>query len=213
MKVRILVAQAFVVVPVCLGQVNPADGLFSVSNFWGRDTTGQFRRRLFELLPDPETNNYSEIIRSWFLDFVSYPDMLRETGKPHWMVEKSFLVYFFAQTPSVGSSTNCWYAAAELLGRYRGIIREAESNACAAASLGGGQSMSAEDIQERFDLYRDLKMRAHSLKCIEPTLSNAVTNAFKSSILPLLSEGERMVVMTNVLIKAGGACGKPYEHL
>ena len=202
MKVRILVAQAFVVVPVCLGQVNPADGLFSVSNFWGRNTTGQFRQRLFEVLPDPVTNNYSEIIRSWFLDFVSYPDMLRETGKPHWMVEKSFLVYFFAQTPSVGSSTNCWYAAAELLGRYRGIIREAESNACAAASL-GGQSMSAEGIQERFDHYRDLKMKAHSLKCIEPTLSNAVTNAFKSCILPLLPEGARMAVMTNVLIKAG----------
>lgn len=204
MKSRFLFALlTFSAFSVGFGQADQEDDLFAVSNFWGRDTAGQFRQRLFAALPSPSTNNYSEIMRTWFLDFVSYPDMLQETGKPYWMVEKSFLVYFFSQTPPVGTSTNCWFAAAELLGRYREILRVAESNACDAASFGNVSGMPSSEIQRRFDLYRDLKMKAHSLKNIVPALSNAVTNAFPKCILPMVSEEDRAEMMTNVLIKAG----------
>lgn len=193
----------FSVVSVGFGQADQEDGLFAVSNFWGRDTTGQFRQRLFAALPSPSTNNYSEIMRTWFLDFVSYPDILQETEKPYWMVEKSFLVYFFSQTPPVGTSTNCWYAAAELLGRYREILQVAESNACAAASLGNVSGITSSEIQQRFDLYRELRMKAHSLKNIVPALSNAVTNAFPKCILPTVPENGRASMLTNVFKKAG----------
>lgn len=203
MKSRfLLMLLTFSAVSVGHGQTDQEDGLFAVSNFWGRNTTGQFRQQLFAALPSPSTNNYSEIMRSWFLDFVSYPDLLQETEKSYWMVEKSFLVYFFSQTPPVGTSTNCWFAAAELLGRYREILRVAESNACDAASLGNVSDMPSSEIQRRFDLYRDLKMKAHSLKNIVPALSNAVTNAFPKCILPMVPEEDRAEMMTNVLIKA-----------
>ena len=199
----LLTLLTFSTVLVGSGQTDPGDGLSAVSNFWGRDTTGQFRQRLFAALPSPSTNNYSEIMRTWFLDFVSYPDMLQETEKPYWMVEKSFLIYFFSQTPPVGTSTNCWYAAAELLRRYREILRAAESNACEAASLGNISGMTSSEIQQRFDLYRESRMKAHSLKNIVPALSNAVTNAFPKCILPMVPEDGRAAMMTNVLKTAG----------
>jgi len=179
------------------------DGLGSLTNEWGRGTILDFRRKVYEVVPAAAGNDGAEAIRQWYLDLTQYPDLLAETGTTYWMNAKVSAMAFCVRMKLVDTSTNCWFAAAELWNRYRGIIREAESNACLHVDLPSVIRTNPERVNLILDENRSRKIMAWNLKCVEPPLAHIVTNEFPKSILPLLPLTERGAMMSNVLMRAG----------
>ena len=181
---------------------NVGNDLFSLTNDWGKGTINDFHKKVYKVAPVVEKNGGAEALVNWCQSVVAYPDMLKETGLTYWMREKVYLLSYFARITSAGSSTNCWFAAAELLNRYRGLTREAESNANEQVDL----TLIKTDpnrFNEVFYRKKPLKVKAWNLRCIETLLSHVVTNEFPQSVLPLLPESDRQKMMTEVLIRSG----------
>lgn len=179
-----------------------SDSLSSLTNEWGKGNIMDFHKKVCKVVPIVERNGGAEALQKWCQSIAMYPDMLKETGKTHWMGEKVNLLSYFARITSAGGSTNCWFAAAELLYRYRGLAREAESNANAKVDLNLVQT-DPKYFNEIFYGRKQLKVMAWNLRCVETLLAHVVTNDFPKSVLPLLPESEWEKMMSDVLVQAG----------
>lgn len=186
-----------------LCRAESVDGLGSLTNEWGRGSILDFRRKVYEVVPAAAGNDGAEAIREWYRELTLYPDLLTETGTTYWMDAKVSAMAFCVRLKFVDTSTNCWFAAAELWNRYRGIIREAESNACMNEDLASVIRTNPGRVNQILDENRRHKIMAWNLKCVEHPLARIVTNEFPKSILPLLPVTERGVMMSNVLMRAG----------
>ena len=187
-------------VGICRGSVG--NDLFSLTNDWGKGTINDFHKKVYKVAPVVEKNGGAEALVNWCQSVVAYPDMLKETGLTYWMREKVYLLSYFARITSAGSSTNCWFAAAELLNRYRGLTREAESN----ANVKIDYSLTKTNPKRYNELLygkKPLEVRARNLKYVEDSLAYVVTNEFPEGVLPLLPESDRQKVMTEVLVRSG----------
>jgi len=198
-----LVATAVVTVVSALCSAENVAELCSLTNDWGRGSILDFRRKVYETVPAAAGNDSAEAIREWYRELTLYPDLLAETGTTYWMDAKVSAMAFCVRMKLVDTSTNCWFAAAELWNRYRGIIQEAESNACLNVDLAAVIRTNPGRVNQILDENRSRKIRVWNLKCVEPPLARIVTNEFPKSILPLLPETERAAMMSNVLMRAG----------
>lgn len=178
------------------------DPLLSLSNGWGRGTIIDFRKTVYKSVPALANKGGDEAVEKWCLDLLDYPDLLEETGTRYWMQAKVSTVDFCIRMRFINTSTNCWLAAAELLSRYRTIVRVAESN----ASVKVDYSLTKTNPKRYNELLygrKSLVIKAWNLKCVEDSLAYVVTNKFPEGVLPLLPESDRQKVMTEVLVRSG----------
>ena len=200
MKKAILSATVLFVCSICCagGEVS----LFSLTNEWGKGSTLDFRKKVFQIVPVVLRRGGDDEMIRWYQDVVSYPDLVDAWGTTSWMHEKVETLLRYSLRPPVNASTNCWLATAGLLNQYHKMVQEAESNANVKADL----SLIKTDpkrFNEIFYSRKPLMKKAWNLKCAEQTLARVVTNEFPKSVLPLLPESERDRMMSEVLMRAG----------
>lgn len=200
MKKAILSATVLFVCSICCvgGEVS----LFSLTNEWGKGSTLDFRKKVFQIVPVVLRRGGDDEMVRWYQDVVSYPDLVDAWGTTSWMHEKVETLLRYSLRPPVNASTNCWLATAGLLNQYHKMVQEAESNANVKADL----SLIKTDpkrFNEIFYSRKPLMKKAWNLKCAEQTLARVVTNEFPKSVLPLLPESERDRMMSEVLMRAG----------
>ena len=191
----LLVAQA-----ICHAEVTGP--LSTLKNEWGKGCPMDFRKKVYETVPAVLKNGGDAEMIEWYQEIVSYPDLTDAMGATAWMHEKVETLLVYALRPPVSSSTNCWLAVAELLNRYRKMVREAESNANIKIDF----SLAKTDPKRFDELFYDrkrLRKNAWNLKCVETQLARVVTNEFPKSVLPLLPESERDKMMSEVLERSG----------
>jgi len=201
MSVTRILAVAFLF-PANICGAHEVAPLLSLANEWGKGTILEFHEKVYKVMPSVVNNGGSDVVLKWYLDLVSYPDLLEETGETYWMREKVELMLQFALCPPVNASTNCWLSAAKLLNRYSGMARQADSNAWKKVDLSLIKK-NPELFNKIFYGRRSLKIKAWNLKCIEDSLARVVTNEFPKSILPLLPESDRAKMMEDVFVRAG----------
>ena len=186
----------------CCGEISTDDPTSLLRSEWGKGTVADFRKIAYENIPLVFKKGGAAAVEKWCAELVDYPDFWKETETVYWMEAKASTLSFCLKMRFVEASTNCWFAAAELLNRYRAFVQEAESNANFKADV----SLIKTD-PKRFNeiLYsrKPLKIKAWNLKHAETFLARVVTNEFPKSILPLLSEPERDKMMSEALVRAG----------
>ena len=200
MKKAILSATVLFVCSICCvgGEVS----LFSLTNEWGKGSTLDFRKKVFQIVPVVLRRGGDDEMVRWYQDVVSYPDLVDAWGTTSWMHEKVETLLRYSLRPPVSASTNCWLATAGLLNQYHKMVQKAESNANVRADL----SLIKTDpkrFNEIFYSRKPLIKKAWNLKCVEQTLARVVTNEFPKRVLPLLPESERNTMMSEVLKRAG----------
>ena len=201
MKIRFVLSIVLMpVVGICGTDVEAP--LFALTNEWGKGSVMDFRRKLDNAKSVVLKNGGSDALTSWYLQFVSYPELLEETGSTSWMQEKVEMLLMCAKTLPTETSTNCWFAAAGLLNRYRGLARAAESNANVRVDLSLAKT-DPKRFNEIFYGMKPQKIKAWNLRCVEMSLARVVTNVFPACILPSLPESERDKMMSEVLVRAG----------
>lgn len=178
------------------------DDFNSLAKEWGRGTTLDFRKKVYQVEPIVVKQSGPDVLVGWYQEIVSFPDLYKETGDTSWMHEKVEMLLTYAMMPPVNTSTNCWLAAAGLYSRYRELFQEVESNANMKIDF----SLAKTD-PKRFNEFlcerKRLGKKMWNLKCVETPLARVVTNVFPKGVLPALPESERSKVMTNVLVRAG----------
>ena len=178
------------------------DPLLSLANGWGKGTIIDFRKTVYKNVPALANKGGAEAVEKWCLDLLGYPDLLEETETRYWMQAKVSTIDFCIRMHYINTSTNCWFAAAELLSRYRAMARVAESN----ASVKVDYSLTKTNPKRYNELLygrKPLKIKAWNLKHAETSLARVVTNEFPKSVLPLLPESERDKMMSEVLERSG----------
>lgn len=174
------------------------DPLLSLASGWGKGTIIDFRKTVYKNVPALANKEGAEAVEKWCLDLLGYPDLLEETETRYWMQAKVSTIDFCIRMRYINTSTNCWFAAAKLLSRYREIARVAESN----ASVKVDYSLTKTNPKRYNELLygrRSLEIKALNLKCVEESLAYVVTNEFPKGILPLLPESDRQKMMSEVL--------------
>ena len=201
MKTR-RVAVLFFLVLAGLCHAGADDPRLSLANGWGKGTIIDFRKTVYKNVPALAKKEGAEAVEEWCLDLLDYPDLLEETGTRYWMQAKVSTLEFCVRTGFVDTSTNCWYAAAELLNHYRAIARVAESN----ANVKIDYSLTKTNPKRYNELIygkKPLEVRARNLKYVEDSLAYVVTNEFPKGVLPLLPESDRQKMMEEVLVRSG----------
>ena len=201
MKMRRVTVLTFLVL-ACLCHAGADDPLLSLANGWGKGTIIDFRKTVYKNVPALAKKEGAEAVEKWCLDLLDYPDLLEETETRYWMQAKVSTIDFCIRMHYINTSTNCWFAAAELLSRYRAIARVAESN----ASVKVDYSLTKTNPKRYNELLygrKSLELKAWNLKCVEDSLAYVVTNKFPEGVLPLLPESDRQKVMTEVLVRSG----------
>ena len=186
----------------CCGEISTDDPTSLLRSEWGKGTVADFRKIAYENIPLVFKRGGAAAVEKWCAELVDYPDFWKETETVYWMEAKASTLSFCLKMRFVEASTNCWFAAAELLNRYRAFVQEAESNANFKADV----SLIKTD-PKRFNeiLYsrKPLKIKAWNLKHAETSLARVVTNEFPKSILPRLPEAERDKMLSDVLERSG----------
>lgn len=201
MKMRRVTVLTFLVL-ACLCHAGADDPLLSLANGWGKGTIIDFRKTVYKNVPALAKREGAEAVEKWCLDLLDYPDLLEETETRYWMQAKVSTIDFCIRMHYINTSTNCWFAAAELLSRYRAIARVAESN----ASVKVDYSLTKTNPKKYNELLygrKSLEIKAWNLKCVEDSLAYVVTNKFPEGVLPLLPESDRQKMMTEVLARSG----------
>lgn len=176
--------------------------LLSLTNGWGKGTIVDFQKKVYKNVFAMADRGGAEAVEKWCLDLLGYPDLLEETGTQYWMQTKVSTIDFCIRMRFIDTSTNCWFAAAELLNRYRAIARIAESNASVKVDSSLAKT-NPERYNELFYGRKSIKIKAWNLKCVEESLARVVTNRFPKGVLPLLPESERDKMMSEVLERSG----------
>ena len=201
MKIRYVIVNVLLVAQaICHAEVTGP--LSTLKNEWGKGCPMDFRKKVYETVPAVLKNGGDAEMIEWYQEIVSYPDLTDAMGATAWMHEKVETLLVYALRPPVSSSTNCWLAVAELLNRYRKMVREAESNANIKIDF----SLAKTDPKRFDELFYDrkrLRKNAWNLKCVETQLARVVTNVFPEGVLPLLPESERDKMMSEVLERSG----------
>ena len=161
-----------------------------------------FRRKVYKTVPAVLKNGGDAEMIEWYQEIVSYPDLTDAMGATAWMHEKVETLLMYALRPPASTSTNCWLAAAELLNRYRKMVREAESNANIKIDFPLA-TIDPKRFNELLNNRKRLGKNAWNLKCVTTSLARVVTNEFPKSVLPALPEPERDKMMSEVLVRAG----------
>lgn len=201
MRIRYaFVSALFVVQAVCHAEVTRP--LSSLRNEWGKGSPMDFRKKVYKTVPAVLKNGGDAEMIEWYQEIVSYPDLTDAMGATAWMHEKVETLLMYALRPPVSTSTNCWLAAAELLNRYRKMVREAESNANIKIDFPLATT-DPKRFNELLNNRKRLGKNAWNLKCVTTSLSRVVTNVFPKSVLPLLPESERDKMMSGVLERSG----------
>ena len=201
MKMRRVTVLTFLVL-ACLCHAGADDPLLSLANGWGKGTIIDFRKTVYKNVPALANKGGAEAVEKWCLDLLGYPDLLEETETRYWMQAKVSTIDFCIRMHYINTSTNCWFAAAELLSRYRAIARVAESN----ASVKVDYSLTKTNPKRYNELLygrKSLEIKAWNLKCVEDSLAYVVTNKFPEGVLPLLPASDRQKMMTEVLVRSG----------
>ena len=197
---RVAVLPFLVLAGLChAGADNP---LLSLASGWGKGTIIDFRKTVYKNVPALANKEGAEAVEKWCLDLLGYPDLLEETETRYWMQAKVSTIDFCIRMRYINTSTNCWFAAAKLLSRYRAIARVAESN----ASVKVDYSLTKTNPKRYNELLygrRPLEIKALNLKCVEDSLAYVVTNDFPNCVLPTLSESDGEKMLTEVLVRAG----------
>ena len=113
----------------CFGGITTNSPLSLLRKEWGKGSIVDFRKVAYENLPLLFDEGGTAAVEGWCNELVDYPDFWKETETIYWMEAKASTLSFCISMQFLGASTNCWLAAAELLSRYRAIVRAAESNA------------------------------------------------------------------------------------
>ena len=201
MKMR-RVTVLFFLVLAGLCHAGADDPRLSLANGWGKGTIIDFRKTVYKNVPALANKGGAEAVEKWCLDLLGYPDLLEETETRYWMQAKVSTIDFCIRMRYINTSTNCWFAAAELLSRYRAIAGVAESN----ASVKVDYSLTKTNPRRYNELLyerRALEIKAWNLKCVADSFARVVTNKFPECILPLLPESERDKMMSEVLERSG----------
>ena len=186
----------------CFGGVATNSPLSRLRSAWGKGTIVDFRNVAYENLPLVFDEGGTAAVESWCNELLDYPDFWGEAETTCWMEAKASTLSFCISMQFMGASTNCWFAAAKLLNRYRMLVREAESNANVKVDV----SLSKKDpkrFNEFFYSRKPLKIKAWNLRHAETSLARVVTNEFPKSVLPTLPESGRDKMMSEVLVRAG----------
>lgn len=186
----------------CFGGIRTNSPLSLLRKGWGKGSIVDFRKVAYENLPLLFDEGGTAAVEGWCNELVDYPDFWKETETIYWMEAKASTLSFCISMQFLGASTNCWLAAAELLSRYRAIVRAAESNANVKVDI----SLTKTNPKRYNELLygrKPLKIKAWNLKHAETSLARVVTNEFPKSVLPLLPESERDKMMSEVLVRSG----------
>ena len=186
----------------CFGGIRTNSPLSLLRKEWGKGSIVDFRKVAYENLPLLFDEGGTAAVEGWCNELVDYPDFWKETETIYWMEAKASTLSFCISMQFLGASTNCWLAAAELLSRYRAIVRAAESNANVKVDI----SLTKTNPKRYNELLygrKPLKIKAWNLKHAETSLARVVTNEFPKSVLPLLPESERDNMMSEVLVRSG----------
>ena len=201
MRIRYAFVSALLVVQaVCHAEVTRP--LSSLRNEWGKGSPMDFRRKVYKTVPAVLKNGGDAEMIEWYQEIVSYPDLTDAMGATAWMHEKVETLLMYALRPPASTSTNCWLAAAELLNRYRKMVREAESNANIKIDFPLA-TIDPKRFNELLNNRKRLGKNAWNLKCVTTSLARVVTNEFPKSVLPALPESERDKMMSEVLVRSG----------
>ena len=201
MRIRYAFVSALLVVQaVCHAEVTRP--LSSLRNEWGKGSPMDFRKKVYKTVPAVLKNGGDAEMIEWYQEIVSYPDLTDAMGATAWMHEKVETLLMYALRPPASTSTNCWLAAAELLNRYRKMVREAESNANIKIDFPLA-TIDPKRFNELLNNRKRLGKNAWNLKCVTTSLARVVTNEFPKSVLPALPESERDKMMSEVLVRSG----------
>lgn len=186
----------------CFGGITTNSPLSLLRKGWGKGSIVDFRKVAYENLPLLFDEGGTAAVEGWCNELVDYPDFWKETETIYWMEAKASTLSFCVYMQFLGASTNSWFAAANLLSRYRMLVQEAESNANIKIDFPLAKT-DPKRFNELLNSRKRLRKNAWNLKCVTTSLARVVTNEFPKSVLPALPEPERDKMMSEVLVRAG----------
>ena len=186
----------------CFGGITTNSPLSLLRKGWGKGSIVDFRKVAYENLPLLFDEGGTAAVEGWCNELVDYPDFWEETETIYWMEAKASTLSFCVYMQFLGASTNSWFAAANLLSRYRMLVQEAESNANIKIDFPLA-TIDPKRFNELLNNRKRLGKNAWNLKCVTTSLARVVTNEFPKSVLPALPESERDKMMSEVLVRSG----------
>ena len=186
----------------CFGGIRTNSPLSLLRKGWGKGSIVDFRKVAYENLPLLFDEGGTAAVAGWCNELVDYPDFWKETETIYWMEAKASTLSFCISMQFLGASTNSWFAAANLLSRYRMLVQEAESNANIKIDFPLAKT-DPKRFNELLNSRKRLRKNAWNLKCVTTSLARVVTNEFPKSVLPALPEPERDKMMSEVLVRSG----------
>ena len=171
--------------------------LFATSNLWGTSVS-EHASAVSSAIAQVGTNDVA--IQQWFVQVCRYVDFPVSAEDASWMSEKGRLVGECVRFPAVTQSTNCWFEAADLLGRFASL----ESNlhfAPTNVSISTEGEWHSHILSQNADFLRFQQIRNACQQAIRET-RHAVSDIFPWYILPRLTPNECMSIVSNVAERA-----------
>lgn len=180
-----------------IGGTTTNDPLSPLRDAWGRGSVADFRKLVYSQIPLVFKESGSAAIEQWCLELIDYPDLWEETASVNWMEAKASALSYCIGMRFLDSSTNCWFAAAGLLDRYRVMASDAASR----VKDGFDYSLMKTDPKQFNEIYygsKSYRIKARNLKHAETFLARVVTNEFPAVILPSLPQSERSRLLSGL---------------
>lgn len=180
-----------------------AECLMATSNQWGM-VVREHRSSIYSAIADIATNENGEAcLRQWYECMSSYPttDISTPSGRV-WKAEQSMLLMMYGDTTAISSSTNCWFAAADCMGRLRCLERPGLESEIAQYRENNCTNENQEVYLQQMSAYDNLVEEQRVLKEMESNILRVVTNSFPNHIFPLLFVRQCHELNSNVLSRA-----------
>jgi len=194
---------AFSVVRIYSEDLCSAECLLATSNQWGT-TVREHRSSIYSAIAGVVTNENGEAcLRQWYERMSSYPtaDISTPSGRL-WKVEQSMLLMMFGDTKAIASSTNCWFAVADCMGRLRCLERPGLESEIAQFCQNNVTNENQEAYLQQMSAYDCLREEQRILNVMESNVLRAVTNSFPNQIFPSLLAQHCHELNSNVLSRA-----------
>ena len=194
---------AFFAARIYSGEMCSEECLLATSNQWGT-AVREHRSSIYSAIADIATNENGEAcLRQWYECMSSYPtaDISTPSGRV-WKAEQSMLLLMYGDTTAISSSTNCWFAAADCMGRLRCLERPGLESEIAQYRENNCTNENQEVYLQQMSAYDNLVEEQRVLKEMESNILRVVTNSFPNHIFPLLFVRQCHELNSNVLSRA-----------
>ena len=177
--------------------------LLATSNQWGTAVRAH-RASVYDAVSGISTNECGGLcLRQWYESMAAYPTAAISTPSGRlWKMEQASLLLMYGENKFVGSSTNCWLAASDCMGRLRGLERPGLEAEILQFAGSNATNANQEAYLLQMEAYDDMREEQRLLGMIEANVLRVVTNSFPRQIFPLLPVQQCHELSSNVVSRA-----------